>query len=310
MRYVIGIDGGGTKTHLNIATLDGEKLASCVTGSSNLAAEGKTAVARRLVELIKSALEGAGLSGEDCAFLFMGAAGVVSEGGKAALTDILSEVIARDKIRVTDDAVPAFEGALGRGSGILLISGTGSICLAKDDYGNSCIVGGKGHLCGDEGSGFFIGQAVLRSIFSAFDGRGDKTALVHLVYERLNVSSPQELMDAIYANGGMSKEQIASFAPLCTLACEQGDPVADRILQDAAQQLFLHVAAAVGKLSFPENRTCLAYSGSILKKDTCLRLKFQSLVADRYPNIEIIESKNDAVWGAVSLALQNARPEI
>jgi len=66
------------------------------------------------------------------------------------------------RVRVIADVEAAYLGALGEGSGILLLSGTGSMALGRDEHGRWARAGGWGPLLGDEGSAFWIGREWLR----------------------------------------------------------------------------------------------------------------------------------------------------
>jgi N-acetylglucosamine kinase-like BadF-type ATPase len=67
------------------------------------------------------------------------------------------------RVRVISDAEAAFMGALGDGSGLLVLAGTGSIVLGRDRRGRWRRAGGLGPLLGDEGSAFWIGREWLRA---------------------------------------------------------------------------------------------------------------------------------------------------
>ena len=63
-KYILGVDGGGTRTTANITDLGGEVLSECITGSSNYKSVGKETAK----ENINSAVFGAmgKLEGKDC----------------------------------------------------------------------------------------------------------------------------------------------------------------------------------------------------------------------------------------------------
>ena len=66
------------------------------------------------------------------------------------------------RVSVIADVEAAYLGALGERSGILLLSGTGSMALGRDERGRWTRAGGWGPLLGDEGSAFWIGREWLR----------------------------------------------------------------------------------------------------------------------------------------------------
>ena len=54
---VIGIDGGGTKTHLLCTSLEGDVLAEVYGGSSNLCSNSEQVVRTNLIELFEKMYE-------------------------------------------------------------------------------------------------------------------------------------------------------------------------------------------------------------------------------------------------------------
>jgi N-acetylglucosamine kinase-like BadF-type ATPase len=66
------------------------------------------------------------------------------------------------RVEVISDAEAALLGALDAQPGVLLLAGTGSIVLGRDDRGRLARAGGLGPLIGDEGSAFWLGREWLR----------------------------------------------------------------------------------------------------------------------------------------------------
>jgi len=56
------------------------------------------------------------------------------------------------------DVELAYEQVLGKGPGVLVLAGTGSIALARDGRGRLRRAGGLGPVKGDEGSAYWIGR--------------------------------------------------------------------------------------------------------------------------------------------------------
>jgi N-acetylglucosamine kinase-like BadF-type ATPase len=67
------------------------------------------------------------------------------------------------RVRVISDVEAAYRGALGEAPGVLVLAGTGSICLGRDRRGRWRRAGGLGPLLGDEGSAFWVGREWLRA---------------------------------------------------------------------------------------------------------------------------------------------------
>jgi N-acetylglucosamine kinase-like BadF-type ATPase len=92
--------------------------------------------------------------------LVVAARGVWTMPERAALRRRLRGVA--DRVEVISDVEAALLGALGDRPGLLVLAGTGSIVLGRDDRGRVARAGGLGPLIGDEGSAFWIGREWLR----------------------------------------------------------------------------------------------------------------------------------------------------
>ena len=172
--YIICIDGGGSKTELQV--LDGHgKLVelkqkdicaySIKSGGSNINVLGEGGVKNTLDALfgnLKIAETNTDLKSiaSQCAVIggFSGAGRIEAQ---STIKNLFKEYnIDANKIIIASDADMAIESV--SGDGIILISGTGSICFGKKDA-DKFRVGGLGRCIGDEGSGYYIGINALRA---------------------------------------------------------------------------------------------------------------------------------------------------
>ena len=190
MGYVIGIDGGGTKTLLKIADRNGKLLVVCQGGPSNIYSSSLDTVKANIHQLINDGLQQLNIDINSLDCVCMGTAGAGREDEQNLLKKLLREVGISCNIIITDDAITALYGALGKGEGIILISGTGSICYGRKDDGTIYRSGGWGHIIGDEGSGYDIGRCILTKVMRSYDGRDNKTILTTLALDTLGLKTP------------------------------------------------------------------------------------------------------------------------
>lgn len=303
MEYAIGIDGGGTKTHLLAADRDMRVLFEAVGGSSNLTCNSGAAVAENLNSLLERFTAESGLSLADCRGLCLGSAGAGRASSRDELRAILEKALPNVRVAVTDDAESALAGGTEHGSGILLVSGTGSICYAKNERGETCRVGGWGHVLGDEGSGYDMACRILRAVARAWDGRGQATVLTGLVEKLWSVSGMDALIDSVYRSG-KGKTEIAALAVLCDIAYNDKDKVAFEIVEACACGLaeMALTAAAVfpGYGSIP----CV-FAGSLLIKSENLRAHLARRLREQEPAMRLLPCVHDAAWGCAKLAWQH-----
>lgn len=127
--FVVGIDGGGTKTRVAVCASDGTLLHRETLGAFNLSAIGEDGFRRRVGEILT-------LCGDmrACGALCVGGAGASG----AAMGEILRAELAAHgfagKLLLCGDHEIALAGAM-QTPGCVLIAGTGSICYGKNAAG-------------------------------------------------------------------------------------------------------------------------------------------------------------------------------
>ncbi|URZ09729.1 N-acetylglucosamine kinase [Clostridium felsineum] len=301
MKYVIGIDGGGTKTHMKIASLSGKIMVEVVKGPSNIEAAEVKEVQKVFKELIYEGIEKLGEPLSECRCICVGAAGIDREEDKTIIEGMIKNLGYKGKIIVVNDAEIALTGGTEKREGIIVISGTGSICYGRDESGKSVRAGGWGHIIGDEGSGYDIGIKAIKAALKSYDKRGEKTVLEEEVIKFLNLKCHESLIYFIYRSG-ISKKEIASLTRVVNSASLKGDNVSKKILKDAANELFLSVKAVVTALKLEEKEVFLTTTGGAITNINYLYNEFKENVNKAYPKIKVIPMKNDAAFGAVITA--------
>ncbi|MGB5176906.1 MAG: BadF/BadG/BcrA/BcrD ATPase family protein, partial [Thermoanaerobaculia bacterium] len=157
MRYVVGIDSGGTKTVGLLADETGEVLAKARGGGANLVIHGELSVEKVLYQVMED-LEPPGPIDAIC----LGMAGVDRPEEKELIQGLLRRLGLRKNIRIVNDALIALVAGAEEGVGIVVSAGTGSIAYGVDPSGETARSGGWGYLLGDEGSAFWLGHAAVR----------------------------------------------------------------------------------------------------------------------------------------------------
>ncbi len=302
MEYIIGMDGGGTKTHGIISDLDGNPVAEVMGGSANFQMLGVDVVARSIFKLILELVEKIGRSFSDVKIIVIGLAGAGKEEDKNRVYNGIIKVadeygLKLPKLIIETDARIALEGAFMGDAGIVLISGTGSVMFAKDINGEIHRVGGWGRFIGDEGSGFSIGCEALRAVAKFIDGRGEKTILKDLIFEKFKISDLREVVSKIYSG----EFDLASIAPIVMEAGERGDEIAVKILDKACSELLSHIKAMLGKANFGE-QVKLVLMGGVLRSENYLSRKLKREISEKFPQIDLIEPIASPAYGAIVYA--------
>ena len=294
----VGIDGGGSGATAVAIDGDGRELARVRGGPALVRSHDPVAGASALADLVDRVTRQAGgrlpVAGLVCAL-----AGAGREEDRRLLAAALIREAVAVRLRVVTDVEAAFHDAFGDGPGILLISGTGSIALARSGDGRWVRAGGWGALLGDEGSGYSIGLAALRAAARAHDGRGQATALLDAVLAHTGVP---ELSGLIAWADKARKADIAALARVVAEAALRGDEVATMIVADAAMELARHVVAVREALAPWPGPPGVALAGGLLGPGRPLREEVIRAIARAGVTGAVLDRAVDAARGAAEMA--------
>ena len=226
----IGVDGGGTGCRARIEDAKGCLLGTGIAGPAAL----RIGVDRALAEVVKAcrvALEEAGL-GSNALSSVHAAVGLAGVGRKGVLEQLVLQPHPFRSVVYAHDASIACIGAHGARDGGIVIVGTGSVGFAVVE-GREVRVGGYGFPISDEGSGADLGLHSIRLALRAYDKRAVETSLTRDVMMRFH----NDPFEAVAWMDHATATDYAIFAPLVMRHADAGDPVARRIIRDAAEQI-------------------------------------------------------------------------
>ena len=300
--FVIGIDGGGTKTRAILADERGTQIAEAVGAGSAVRPQEVERSAGVIAGVVRDAVEAADKGDARPRVLCVGVAGVGREPERQALLEMLvSHDIAEDVVVLTDFAV-ALEDAFGDGPGVLLIAGTGSSAFARGPAGATARCGGWGPIIGDEGGGAWIGRRALSVVSAATDGREPETALTGAV---LTATEQEEASGLIRWAAAATPADFASLAPVVMQVADAGDLRANSIVSMAVEELALHVRSLARQLFTDERASVpVAFTGGLLSKGTSLRKRLEHRLKSAVPGAQVRSEPIDPARGAVRAALK------
>jgi len=256
----LGIDGGGSKTTFLLEDNEGHELARFDTGPSNWISVGPD---RARESISQGILSLPSIPDIVCG----GFAGAGRPEGVEFYHKCLASLLPHARLFVEIDAHIAYMGAIGSKPGVLLIAGTGSIAIARKSGGTMIRAGGWGPTFGDEGSGFWIGRAAVRTALRAHD-TGEFPIFVSEIAQGLGLSRITDAPGA-WKDGVLTVTSVASLAP--RIISQFPSEPADQILTEAATELRNVAEAARRRAELPQ--TCVrAVSGSVAAQPVMQRL--------------------------------------
>ena len=299
--YIIGIDGGGTKTIGILATETGQRLTEVESGPANYhvvgEAETRAVLENILAELYEKAEVPSGSSVRCC----LGMAGL----GRAADREVIGRIcdelgISQNRI-LTHDAHIALVGGTEKQEGVIVISGTGAIVYGINAEGREARASGWGYLLGDEGSGYDIAIKGLQAVARAADGRGDPTDLTDRILNRLERNEPSDLIRWAHA---ASRDTIAQLAEVVFDTAQTMDAVAEGVVDAAADELVCAANSVIEQLKFTEPFDIVLSGGNLIHQ-TMFADKLRHRFSRIQPSASVQLPKHAPAYGAVLLAQAN-----
>lgn len=307
--YFLGWDAGGTKSEMILSDEQGNHVVHEILGPLPYTAENIPLLRERVHSYLDTILEKGGIGVEEicCAGIGMPGYGEVV-GSEEVCESIFTDALGKGKYRVVNDCVGGWYGSFWKDCGIHVSSGTGSIAYGQDADGNSMRCAGMSVYFADEGSCSWIGRQTIIAFIKQADGREDRTPLYELMRAHFG-ALPRD----IYVVGEIDKLRydVAAQAALqrVTLkAWEQGDPIAQKIYQKAAEELIGMAEAIRRKLTnLPRQGTVLSYSGGLFKAGDAIMIPFQETAKAR--DFILKKPKFPPFIGTLSLAAMGILPD-
>jgi N-acetylglucosamine kinase-like BadF-type ATPase len=294
-RYLLGIDGGATKTLAAVLDLERGTLQIGRAGPSNEDAVGAKAAVQALLDAAGAALGAAGIGEQDLAAAVAAVAGTDT----ASITRQVHDARGESWI-VVNDVVGAWATATGGGPGVAAIAGTGSNVFGVGPDGRSWRTGGWGHLLGDEGSGYWLGIESIRAALRDRDAAGPPTALGAAACRFFERDTVEAVASLVYSKP-LTKGEIAAFAIDTAELAEQGDLIACELFQRGAAELGGQVAAVIEQAGL-DGAFPVGLIGSAYKAGEVFLAPLRRRIAQSAPGAAISLVRMAPVGGSLLLA--------
>ncbi|MBA4603596.1 N-acetylglucosamine kinase [Thermoactinomyces mirandus] len=297
--YHIGVDAGGTKTYAAIMDHDKNILFSIKKGPGNMAINAEKA-SNNITDAIKACINSK--YGGVSQFIVLGIAGIEKGNSKWQLKQYLEKKFKLPAL-VLNDAELAFYSVLGNQNGILAIAGTGSIFLGKNNSSIK-VIGGWGHLLGDEGSAYHLGIQALKILIKEIDQESVQTEFAKTLANEYNILEASRLKEFVYSS---SKADIAHISLLIHRLAQTGNKHALNLLENAGCELAKQAFQLVKKLEF-KSSIKIGLKGSLLEKNEIVREYFKMKLKEYSADISFLLNNDPVVIGALD-AWKSNMPE-
>jgi glucosamine kinase len=298
-RFVMGVDGGATKTLAAVLDLRERTLHLGHGASSNPDAVGASAARASLVKATDEAMSRAGIARTDLDGAVLAVAGTDTD----AVAALVRESCPPGWV-VVNDVVGAWATATGAQPGVGAISGTGSNVFGVGPTGRPWRVGGWGHVLGDEGSGYWLAVQSIKAALSDREHSGAPTALSEAAIGFFGVDSVEALVALVYSKP-LSKGEIAGFAVETSRVAHAGDAVARGIYHRAAGKIAAQVRAVIEQTGL-QGEFPVGLIGSAFKAGALFVEPLATAIHELAPHASVAVVEMAPVGGCLLLAARVA----
>jgi N-acetylglucosamine kinase-like BadF-type ATPase len=304
VNYVLGVDGGNSKTFALVADAEGHPLGFARAAGSNHERIGFAEAERVLDRVAHEALADARLDGPaDCAF--WGLAGADVESDFERLRAIVKRIGAAKRNLVENDTAAAMGAGFTRGWGVGVICGAGFSAAGIAPDGRETRFPSLGAATGDWGGGEAVGLEVLRLAHRSHDGRGDPSLLADRVASALGMTSLDEVPSRVRAET-LDWTAIRDKLPLLLFEVAlEGDEVARGLVMRIGEEVATTATTIIKRLGLQETDVEVVLGGSVFNgKGSLLMETITERILRIAPLARIIRPEFPPVVGAVFQALR------
>jgi N-acetylglucosamine kinase-like BadF-type ATPase len=302
MRYVLGFDGGGTKTDCVLMDESGKVLARSQSGPSNPLRVGFGAAMGSIRDAAKQALAQASLPADSViTALCAGLAGAGPPESAEKIRALFTAEFSQSKIQIRTDLDLALEAA-GNGPVVVLLAGTGSFAIGRNAEGEIARSGGYGSQIGDEGSAYDIGRRAVLTAMHEKDRTGADSVLGRRLLRELGCASWSEVkVRAQTASDEVFPRLFSVVAALADLY--EPDAAAQGILRAAAVDLASLAKNLAERLQLQGIKFILAKTGGMIGRSKFLETQLDERLRASFPQAEIGVLRSSPAEAAGRMAL-------
>lgn len=299
--YILGIDGGNTKTHALIADLNGQVVGFAQIGCGSYEVLGQEGFAEALQIVTQAALADANLCKADIVGMGFGLAGY----DWPSEAPIMEQGIASLKIdapyRYVNDVVIGLIAGTSEGWGVAVDAGTGNNVRGLDKNGRMGRITGNSVRFGEVGGASELVWRAMISVIYAWSQRGPKTALTQALINYTEVPSEEALIE------GLAMERLhlpPSLAKTVFEVAAAGDVVAQEVIRWTSHELGLNTQAVIHQLRLQDQAFEVVLIGSLFNAGEPFIAPLRETIKAFAPQAHLIQLSVPPVVGAVLLAAQ------
>ncbi len=309
MPLYLGVDVGGTKTHVVIADGSGCIRGAAQAGPANWEMVGLEGTYRVLAQTLQAATAGAGITPAGLCAAGYGLAGLDWPSDETRLEPVVQRLGVPGPNVLVNDAFIALYAGSGEGYGVAIIAGTGATVAGRNRRGETFRSFGRNREWGDFGSARDIVNLATMAMVHAHLGRGQPSLLTGRFLEIYEAQDLPELVEWI--SRGQVERPDGRLAPVVFEAAEAGDGVAQAIIRQAGRELGQNALAVARQLGLTSEAFPLVLAGGVFRSGSeVLRQAVLEPFWSEAPAVQPVDLQAPPVAGSIFMAMQAAGQEV
>lgn len=307
MRYILGVDGGGTKTDLVLCREDGSCCGRVVEGGSNHQLVGLEQAAAAILRGVERLLAPYGADDMEIAGACLGLSGADLPEDIRALENALAPLKKRAPFHIINDVWLPLTAMVPTGCGAVSICGTGHNTALRKENGETLQIGALSYALGNWGGGEMLAEHAMHAAARALEHTGAPTALTEALPPLYGQKDMLSLQRHLYLTGhqGLYRPEVGRIV---TELARAGDAVCIGLLERDGRIQGEMTAGLIAHAGLREKDVPVVLAGGLYLKDVSGRLRgaYEAELRRRCPRIRIVTLTRPPAAGAALLALQAA----
>lgn len=306
-RYFLGVDIGATKSHALIADENGNAAGFGMAGPGNWEAVGWERTCQIIHEITGAALASAKINKDQIAGAGFGVAGYDWPEDLKPHQEIVDSLGLKGPCYLTNDTIIGLVAGASAGWGIVVSAGTSNNCRGRDENGKEGRLTGDGETFAEYGGASQIVRKAVQSVSLAWSLRGPETQLTQAFIQLTGALDATDLMAGLIRG---RYHLSAANAPLVFEVARNGDPVAQKIIHWAGQELGNLAIGVARQLNFLDKDFEVVLAGSLYKGGATLEDMLGKTLCAVAPGARFVRLNAPPVVGGVLLGMEQVNLDI
>ena len=309
---IVGVDGGGSKTHAVALTIDGELAGRGDGPGSSPHFSGVQQSIEVVDAAVRAAIAAASAEPASVTQANVYVSGIDLPPEIGAYADAAAALPWTSRSTVVDnDLFALLRTGTEAPDAVAVVCGTGINAIgvrsaAGGEPAATARFAALGPISGDWGGGSGLGEEALWHAARAEDGRGPATALHAAVLAGMGVATIAELTQDIHF-GRRTVADLSVLAPSVFVVANAGDEIAVRIVERQAGEVVAFARASLARLGMLDREVPVVLGGGVIRGgDERLISAIAAGLATDAPLARIVRVDAPPIVGAGLLALESA----